>query len=331
MKGARIVEVLLEGPDDFDPKAYIDRTLPDPEPPYYVVKRDENAWFNRGILVGGSEPTVVAVFRNKQKALNYAHNLGGKVYRCTDKSRSVRAWFKVGNKLNESDDIDPTEFIDQQFPDLPVRIEQVNARAWRIFDLNGHWLGDLFYDAQYLDDAPSAEAHQNWHDIHWFITPADVHKKQAAFKTKHEAIKYVLESADDPEDMVDRLVSGDVPIGRTLISYTDFVSERVGWRTADFRFARTLWNLGLIKGCPAQRTDDYSPGPYFGLSEEDQEKFHRYLEVAIPVRKAKNIHKADYLTQNTVTEDAWMRLQRDLFLQPDETSVYIELDRARFS
>ena len=84
MKGARIVEVLLEGPDDFDPKAYIDRTLPDPEPPYYVVKRDENAWFNRGILVGGSEPTVVAVFRNKQKALNYAHNLGGKVYRCTD-------------------------------------------------------------------------------------------------------------------------------------------------------------------------------------------------------------------------------------------------------
>lgn len=334
MSAHRIASILLEGPDDLDPKDYIDRTLPDSEPPYFVVKRDENAWFNRGVMVGGSEPVVVAVYRDKQKAINYAHNLGGKVYRCTGKSKSVRAWFIAGNKLSESaDDIDPKDFIQQQFPDLPVRIEQRHDSAWRIFDLNGHWLGDLFYDAQYLSDAPSAVAHKNWHDIHWFITPADVHKKQAAFRTKHEAIKYLLEN-DDPEDMVDRVVSGDVPIGRSHLDYIDFLGdegEDHAWRTADFRYARTLWNLGLIRGCPCKPTEWHSAGPYFGLDERDQQVFHAYMTKPIPVRKAKNIHKADMITQNMLASDAWARLQRDLFMQPEETSVYIELDRQRLS
>jgi hypothetical protein len=126
MSAHRLAALLLEGPDDLDPKDYIDRTLPDPEPPYYVVKRDENSWFNRGVMAGGSEPVVVAVFREKQKAINYAHNLGGKVYRCTGKSKSVRAWFKVGNKLNEAGPDDPDDLTDRYVEE--IRAKPVPAR-----------------------------------------------------------------------------------------------------------------------------------------------------------------------------------------------------------
>lgn len=314
-----VVEALLDNGDD--PKAYIDRTLPDHEPPYYVVKRDENAWFNRGVIGGMSDLVVVAVYRDLQKARNFVRNVGGRIYKCTGKSKSVRAWFIAGNKLSESaDDIDPKDFVQQQFPDLPVRIEQVNSSAWRIFDLNGHWMGDLFYDPQYAASGQGpATIHPNWHDIHWFITPADVHKKQAAFRTKHEAIKYLLEN-DDPEDMVDRVVTGDVAIGKTLLNFLEFQSSD-GYN-ADFRLARLLHELGIVKTKPTTQRGGWD----FGLPMEDGHRLAYFMSKPIPVRKTRDIHNSGYLTKNMFTDRGWKRIARDLFLEPNEDSVYVEVD-----
>jgi hypothetical protein len=91
---------LVEG--ETDPKKFVNDNFKY----LYAVKRDENAWFNRGVIGGVNQMVTVAIFKNRQTALNYAANLGGKVYRVLDDSPIVKSFIIAGNRIQENADLE---------------------------------------------------------------------------------------------------------------------------------------------------------------------------------------------------------------------------------
>jgi hypothetical protein len=87
--------------DEVDPKKFVtDRVKY-----VYIVRESDgmDRWLNKTAWPRQKVNTaIVAVFRHKQNALNYASNLGGKVYSATEDSPGVRAWLSTGQPIRES-------------------------------------------------------------------------------------------------------------------------------------------------------------------------------------------------------------------------------------
>lgn len=93
--------VLMESDEHVDPKEFVNDTF---KYVYIVREADRmDAWLAKSMWPTPKLKTAVTgVFRNKQTALNYASNLGGRAYRVSENSPIVKAWIATGQPIRES-------------------------------------------------------------------------------------------------------------------------------------------------------------------------------------------------------------------------------------
>jgi hypothetical protein len=123
----------MEDGNEVDPKEF---ALKHTRYVYIVREADHMAqWLNNTAWPKQKLKTAVtAVFRHKRNALNYASNMGGRVYSTPEDSTIVKAWLSTGQPIRESSDIDPKQFS-SRIPEFSL-IEDMTARGYTLVHLD---------------------------------------------------------------------------------------------------------------------------------------------------------------------------------------------------
>jgi hypothetical protein len=148
---------------EVDPKAFIFDKV---KYVYIVREADHMAqWLNKTAWPKQKlETAVTAVFRHKQNALNYASNMGGRVYTTTEDAPVVKAWLSTGQPIRESDEVDPKEFAAARHFNIEgdiKRIIETNYPNIEVVSVENK-TGDG-YSMKYEAQIRSRDGNQLWH------------------------------------------------------------------------------------------------------------------------------------------------------------------------